>query len=232
MSTRAPIALLVLCAVAVVGAVNWWLSPSSATADAVADPVTHVDEALPPARRAAHAETSAPSGPLKQLAPLDDDGGLANDELFAHLSDPANSDLPPELFAELSKLGAAVVRADATGIGREQWPEYWDRVPAPRADPCCSEIVVHAASATTDLSRDGVAQVMVLWKGGAAPVENERVSFVHLQRTPAGWEPVAVRTDLRTIDLSQTSSAPGAVVRRALRSRIVVMKRGTGAQVA
>ena len=190
MSTRAPTALLVLGAAAVVGAVSWWLPPSSATADADAESVLQVDEALQPAQRAAPPETTAANAPLKQLAPLDDSGGLANEELLAHLSDPANSDLPPELFAELSELGVAVVRADATGIGREQWPEYWDRGPGARADPCCSEIVVQAASAANHPAVDGAVQVIVLWKDAAESTANERASFVRLQHARFGWEPV------------------------------------------
>ena len=193
MSTRAPIALLVLGAAAVVGAVNWWVSPSSDTAGAVADSVVHVGEPLQPAQRAPHAETSTPSAPLKRLAPLDDDGGLDNDELFAHLSDPANSDLPPALFAELSQLGVAVVHADATGIGREKWSAYWDHVSGARADPCCSDIEAHAASAATHPSADGTVQVIVVWTDVSsahrpAP-EQEVVSFVRLRSTPSGWEP-------------------------------------------
>lgn len=189
MSTRAPIALVVLGAAAVVGAVNWWLSPSSATADAVADSAMHADEARQPAQRGAQADTSPPGAPLKQLAPLNDDGGLANDALFARLSDPANSDLPPALFAELSELGVAVVRADATGIGRQHWPEYWDRASGARADPCCSKIVVQAASAATHPSEDGTVQVTVLWRDAAASIGNDRVSRVRLQLTSEGWQP-------------------------------------------
>ena len=189
MSTRAPIALLVLSAAAAVGAVSWWLSPSSATADAVADSAMHADEARQRVQRAVQAERSPRGAPLKQLAPLDDDGGLPDDELFAHLSDPANSDLPPELFAQLTELGVAVVRADATGMGREQWPEYWDRAPGARADHCCSKIVVQAASSSTHPSGDGTVDVVVLWRAAAEPIGNDRVSRVRLQSTTEGWQP-------------------------------------------
>ena len=189
MSTRAPIALIVLCAAAVVGAVSWWLSASSAFADADAESVLQVDVALQPTQRAAPPETTAAKPPLKKSAPPDDDGGLTDDELFAHLSDPANSDLPPALFAELSELGVAVVRADATGIGRKQWPKYWERRPTSRADPCCSNIAVQAASAATHPSGDGSVKVTVLWKDALASAATERVSFVHLHDTGSGWEP-------------------------------------------
>lgn len=194
MSTRAPIALVVLGAAAVVGAVSWWLPPTSATAGAVAESVMLVGEPLQPVQRAAHDEP--PASPLKRLAPLDEDGGLVDDELFEHLSDPANSDLPPKLFAELSELGVAIVRADATGIGREQWPEYWAHGSAARATGCCSKIALQAASAATHPSGDGTIQVIVLWADVAAPTENERVSVVRLQHTRSGWEPVSWRRAL------------------------------------
>lgn len=94
MSTPAPITLLVLCAAAVVGAISWWLFPSSASNDAESAQLESVDDARQPVNLPLTPD-AAVSGRPWQVPPLDGHGGLADDELFAHLSDLSNSDLPP-----------------------------------------------------------------------------------------------------------------------------------------
>ncbi len=166
MTSRPPVALLLLSTSAIVAAISWWLSSSPVLAGApqVPEPRGHVDthdSAVPFERRQR-------SGDPEPLMPLEDDDGLGEDELWAQISDPTNSDLPGELFDELTRLGTDVVRADATGRGRERWPEYWNEAPSGRSDPCCDHVVIHGAGAFTDPANHNMVRVAVLWGGHPA----------------------------------------------------------------
>lgn len=189
---KALVMRLVLGAAAVVAAVTWWAPQGSATADAESSQLVP-QEVRRPLDHADAPDATESSTPPTPLPPLGADGGLSSDELFSHLSDPANSDLPPALFTELSELGVDVVRADATGVGRERWPEYW-RSPTGRAAPCCTGVVVHAAGAAAHPSGDGTVHVTVLWTDVATPhqdaAESLLTSFVRLRRTATGWQPL------------------------------------------
>jgi hypothetical protein len=125
------------------------------------------------------------------LGPETEDG-LAAEELWGHLSDPTDSDLPPELFAHLTEIATAVVRADATGEGREAWPGYWyGEALAPRADPCCTEVEIRAASA---LRIDGSltrARVLITWSGQREELVPHQVTTVIMLTSHEGeWIPV------------------------------------------
>jgi hypothetical protein len=82
--------------------------------------------------------------------------------LYDYLNDPATSDLPADTFAEITRLGGGVVRADATAEGRDLWPDYWDT--DVRADPCCTAITILADGAYADSSSSAdAARVTVAW---------------------------------------------------------------------
>ena len=89
------------------------------------------------------------------------------------------------MAAEASRLGAALVRADATGEGRDAFYGYWG---AGRAQPCCADVVVHAAGASATRYPD-VAQVAVIWSaqranGGAV---SEQTTVVYFARRGLEW---------------------------------------------
>lgn len=120
----------------------------------------------------------------------DHDEGFSSHDLWDHLNDPANSDLPPDLFAQLAQLGADVVRADATGHGRNQWSHHW-ATDEGRAQACCTNITVHAAGAYTHPTDPDAVQVTVIWTGTHPGRDNlvEQTSQIHLHPSPNGWRP-------------------------------------------
>ena len=101
---------------------------------------------------------------------------------WAQLSDPARSHLGPAVATETSRLGAALLRADATGDGRDAFYGYWG---AGRAEPCCANVVVHAAGASATLYPD-VVQVAVVWSAtrldGGPPVSEQTTVFYFARR--------------------------------------------------
>jgi hypothetical protein len=104
---------------------------------------------------------------------------------WAQLSDPARSNLGAPMAAEASRLGAALVRADATGEGRDAFYGYWG---AGRAQPCCADVVVHAAGASATQYPD-VVQVAVIWSAQriGADAANEQTTVVYFTRRGLEW---------------------------------------------
>lgn len=107
--------------------------------------------------------------------------------LAAEIGDPANSDVPAGLFAALSAMGADVVVADTTGVGRDAFPDYWAGA---RASHCCTQVTVHAAGAHRDPSRAEAVVVSVLWSAWSQfgdPLGD--LSVVHLTEVDGTWRP-------------------------------------------
>ena len=120
----------------------------------------------------------------------DEDFTPAKRGAWAQLSDPARSDLGPELARSLSKLGVAVLRADLTGEGRDAFGDYWA---GDRRRPCCRRLEVHAAGAGRQPGVEGMARVTVVWSAErAAGAEHlvERTTVVHLAQREGRWVPV------------------------------------------
>lgn len=189
-----PIALLALTAAALVAAAAWWLTDNPLAADAhtARSPDPPAELHGPPA---ADPETDAPPSLADEpLPPLDHDHdeGFSGHDLWDHINDPANSDLPPDLFAELTQLAIDIVRADATGHGRDRWPHHWTNdTHDARAEPCCTDIAIHAAGAYTHPTAPDVIEVTVIWTGNHPdqPSLVEQTSHVRLQRNAPGWGP-------------------------------------------
>lgn len=104
---------------------------------------------------------------------------------WAQLSDPARSNLGAPMAAEASRLGTALVRADATGEGRDAFDGYWG---AGRAQPCCGDVVVHAAGASATQYPD-VVQVAVIWSAQriGADAASEQTTVVYFARRGLEW---------------------------------------------
>ncbi len=187
---------LMLGAAALVAAIAWWASPPTVSASASAFPARPapdaatqwpVDEKAEPGARVA--------SPLENV-----DDGLSNRELWQHISDPAKSNLPRELFAELTQLGVDVVRADATGVDRDRFPDYWAEYPSGRADPCCTAIDVHAAGAYRLSTNRGLVRASVLWTAVESRSRGPLVRTTHvlLRNVASGWIPTRhERAELR-----------------------------------
>ena len=105
---------------------------------------------------------------------------------WAQLSDPARSNLGAAVATETSRLGAALLRADATGEGRDAFYGYWG---SGRAQPCCANVVVHAAGASATPYPD-VVQVAVVWSAtrlDGGPAVNEATTVFYFARRGINW---------------------------------------------
>jgi hypothetical protein len=190
MSRRRRVAPLLLGAALVVASASWWLSDNPLPADAHAAPQPSPrDMASDPTSLSGRPETSTREASPPPLE--NDEDGFASTDLWAHISDPANSDLPPDLFAELSALGTDVVRADTTGVGRDRWPGYWAVTASGRADPCCSDMVIHAVGAFPDPGNHDAVRVTVVWSeaGALSNGESARMADILLTRDHESWLP-------------------------------------------
>ena len=108
---------------------------------------------------------------------------------WAQLSDPARSDLGPAVAAETSRLGAALLRADATGEGRDAFYGYWG---SGRAQPCCANVLVHAAGASTT-RYPYVVQVAVIWSAtrlDGGPAVFEQTTVFYFAHRGTHWVPL------------------------------------------
>ena len=107
---------------------------------------------------------------------------------WTELSDPGRSGLPEAVAAETSRLGVALLRADATGEGRTAFYGYWG---AGRAQPCCSNVVVHAAGASPT-ERPDVVQVAVIWSAQRldGTAVSEQTTVVYFARRGTRWVPL------------------------------------------
>lgn len=92
-------------AVAVVAAVIWWTPADGG-------PAAALSAELEPASTAVHAletplpGTAAGADPATPAALEDADDGYSDTDLWTHISDPKNSNLPSDLFEVLSEVGA------------------------------------------------------------------------------------------------------------------------------
>ena len=127
------------------------------------------------------AATTAPSPPWAGIG----EDAPTKAGYWAQLSDPGRSNLGVAVAAETSRLGAALVRADATGEGRDAFYGYWG---AGRAQPCCANVVFHAAGASATQHPD-VVHVAVIWSaqraGGSAV--SEETTVVYFARQVTQW---------------------------------------------
>jgi hypothetical protein len=141
--------------------------------------------------------TDLVAGPPK-LAALAPHQGLTTEDVWQHLSDPANSNLPPEVFAATTRVAAEVVRADATGEGRDRWPGYWADADGTRASVCCSRVEIHAAGADADEADPDLVQALVIWSGWDSDdqVIAEATAVVALVRQGGTWVPVRAPQEL------------------------------------
>ena len=127
------------------------------------------------------AATTAPSPPWAGIG----EDAPTKAGYWAQLSDPGRSNLGAAVAAETSRLGAALVRADATGEGRDAFYGYWG---AGRAQPCCANVVVHAAGASATQHPD-VVQVAVIWSAQRAGGDavSEETTVVYFARRGTQW---------------------------------------------
>ncbi|GHC90270.1 hypothetical protein GCM10010349_78490 [Streptomyces flavofungini] len=127
-----------------------------------------------------------PTDPAEVPVPGD---GPAGDHAVQRLLDhAAPADLPHATEKHLVALASRVLRAEATGTGREHWPRYFpqQQLRAPYQD-----VRIQAGTARrVDGHRDRV-RVRLVWAGTdpAGQAQDGRTAQVLLARGPAGWRP-------------------------------------------
>ncbi len=174
-----------LAAVAVVGAfVGAWalLRPPGTTRPLTATSARG-PSAVPAPSSTTSATTSAVASPPWAAI---GEGAPTKAGYWAQLSDPARSNLGPAVATETSRLGAALLRADATGDGRDAFYGYWG---SGRAQPCCADVVVHAAGASSTGHPD-VVQVAVVWSAtrlDGGPAISDANTVFYFARRGAQW---------------------------------------------
>ena len=174
-----------LAAVAVIGAFvgAWVLVRPPGTARPLTSTSAEGSSAPPPSSTLASSPTSTVASP--PWAAIGEDAPTKA-AYWAQLSDPARSNLGPAVAAETSRLGAALLRADATGAGRDAFYGYWG---AGRAQPCCANVVVHAAGASATQYPD-VVQVAVIWSAtrlDGGPAVSEQTTVFYFARRGINW---------------------------------------------
>ncbi|MFH8492193.1 hypothetical protein [Streptomyces longisporoflavus] len=148
--------------------------------------------------RSPHTDTSSPSPSPSTAAMLPPRGeGRAADQQIQKLLEEAwPADLPQAQEQQLRRDGAALLRADATGIGRDRFPTVFGE-PSDRAvvAPAFSRLRIQAAIARKD--QDGTAGravVHLVWaaadRGGT--YTDNRITDLYFRRTKGDgpWTPL------------------------------------------
>ncbi|MFJ5218757.1 hypothetical protein ACIP98_29060 [Streptomyces sp. NPDC088354] len=101
-------------------------------------------------------------------------------------AEPSGLSLPADTAARAVAIGRAVWTADATGVGRERWPDYFtDSAPA----AAYTRFRIQAAAAHRDRSQGVV--VRLVWAGAdpAGTFLEQRTATVRLIRKGTSWTP-------------------------------------------
>jgi hypothetical protein len=132
--------------------------------------------------RSSSASAGAPAGKSEQPATQAD--------AYRALNDPKRSGLEPKLASQLAGLGAQVVKADVTGVGRDAYPDYWA---GGQYRPCCQSISVQAAGARRSATHPGMIEVIVAWSAQRldnGPALTNQVETVTFEQLGTDWRPV------------------------------------------
>jgi hypothetical protein len=124
--------------------------------------------------------------------PVESASGRAElDRYRQQLANPVSSDLPPDLFAELTDLGTRVEIAYLTGVGREEWPGYFG---PDNVAPLWRDVQVAAAGARSRNGATDAVEVTVVWSRqpvDAGAVVEGHISVVLLTLRNGTWQPAA-----------------------------------------
>ncbi|MEU6346232.1 hypothetical protein ABZ883_35375 [Streptomyces sp. NPDC046977] len=103
-------------------------------------------------------------------------------------AEPSGLGLPADTAARAVAIGRAVWTADATGAGREQWPDYFTGS-APAA--AYTRFRIQAAAAQADRDHPQGVVVRLVWAGAdpAGTFLDQRTATVRLIRKGTSWTP-------------------------------------------
>lgn len=121
-----------------------------------------VPSALPPTAAATPSRSSSPV--VQSALPPHGEGTAGDGAIQQSLQAAWPADLPAADERELLAIGRALLRADATGLGRAQWPEVFPSAQAVAPAFATSRFRIQAAIARRDGSPDK-AVVHLVWAG-------------------------------------------------------------------
>ncbi|MER6030676.1 hypothetical protein [Streptomyces sp. NPDC001851] len=185
--------LAVVGGVALLGVPHGHELPAPATAStahaanlpaAAATPASQPTVPTPPSPQSAASGASTPSVPEPALPPHGE--GVAGDQAIQRNLEAAwPADLPATDQRELLTAGRALLRADATGIGRAKWPQVFpasDQAVAPAF--ATARFRIQAALARRD-GRQDTAVVHLVWAGTdrGGTFTDLRITDWHFTRT-------------------------------------------------
>ncbi|MER5352591.1 hypothetical protein ABT093_19940 [Kitasatospora sp. NPDC002551] len=163
------------------------------TASATTTPATAT---APPTSEApspeATATTATPAAQLPSGAAAAGDGPQGDPAIQAALNAQHPSDLPAETAEQLSALARAVWTAEATGEGRQRWPDYFPAVQGAGGRPYFyTGFRVQAAIAHTAKGDREHAAVDLLWAGTSPTGEygDHRPATLSFTLVNGTWEP-------------------------------------------
>ncbi|GGV73044.1 hypothetical protein GCM10010277_86620 [Streptomyces longisporoflavus] len=137
--------------------------------------------------------TPSPSKPSASMLPVRGEGRAADRQIQHLLEEAWPADLPPALEQQLRREGAALLRADATGAGRDRFPAVFGNRPDTAVAPAFSRLRIQAAIARKD-TRPGRAVVHLVWaaadRGGT--YTDNRITDLYFRRTKGDgpWTPL------------------------------------------
>ncbi|MFE5841965.1 hypothetical protein ACFQ7N_10000 [Streptomyces niveus] len=155
-----------------------------------------VSEAAPSARAESPAP-SAGSGSTRAVVPPSGQGPAGDPAIQRLLDAQWPADLPAVDERQLTELGIALLRADATGLGRSRFPGVFPQHGA--VAPAFSRFRVQAAVARGDRALPGRAVVHLVWAGadrGGTYADN-RITELHFTRIQKEGNPTWHPTPLR-----------------------------------
>lgn len=138
-----------------------------------------------------------PAGSTPPTVPPPGQGPAGDPSIQQLLESEWPGDLPAVDERRLTELGIALLRADATGLGRSRFPGVFPRTGA--VAPAFSRFRVQAAVARRDQTAPGRAVVHLVWAGAdrGGTYTDGRITGLHFTRTQKKGNPTWQLAPLR-----------------------------------
>ncbi|MDQ0605773.1 hypothetical protein QF037_010206 [Streptomyces canus] len=155
--------VLVVCGVALLAVPHGQEQPAPGSSPVSVTRVPSSAAAAPSVIAAPSMPRAASPSPVVPPAPPPHGEGAAGDRAIQQTLEAAwPADLPTADERELLATGRALLRADATGVGREKWPEIFPHSPAVAPAFATARFRIQAAIARQD-GRPDKAVVHLVW---------------------------------------------------------------------
>jgi hypothetical protein len=115
---------------------------------------------------------------------------LPLEDVTRFVNEGVGSDLPDDRRRAASDAAARFVVADLSGVGRDQFPTWWDGSTAAPPLACCRDVVMLAAGAASYPDEAPLVLALVVWSAtpvdGVSQFDAWEASFVFLHPAPDG----------------------------------------------